>query len=479
MGLLFDTATAFDSLHRAWRQVRGQASRSYWSPLRAELSRFEESPLDQLRQLQRELSEERWKPAPRWGYAKRKSGGSRRGVTVCSLTDRLVQRSVLNVLQATDPVQRAALGDIPHTLGAPSSFAGVPGRGVPEALALVTRTIRAGATWVALSDVKEFFPHLPRHAVVDWIGEQTGDARFTGLLRTALETELFDAAGLHDWLDLFPLGDTGVAQGSLLSVTVGNLALRQFDQRLNVDGLTTVRYLDDFAILTTSQERVGVGLELARAELATLGLDCYFPGDGSQKGWLGPVERGFEFLGCRVHPSGISPARRARRQLLTRVARLLAEGRRRLRASEQLGNSTGDRGGEGVAQVLTRVDHAVRGWGDAFRFLSNRAALAQLDREIDRQVEEFVTWCECRARGVPANERRRLRGVGLLTDLAPRRLLIAGPPANTAAKAKPNRDAPDRDGSCRGNPHSVSLAENATTEEGASGETAGIDEPTR
>ena len=479
MGLLFDTATAFDSLHRAWRQVRGQARRSHWSPLRAELSRFEESPLDQLRQLQRELSEERWKPAPRWGYAKRKSGGSRRGVTVCSLTDRLVQRSVLNVLQATDPVQRAALGDIPHTLGAPSSFAGVPGRGVPEALALVTRTIRAGATWVALSDVKEFFPHLPRHAVVDWIGEQTGDARFTGLLRTALETELFDAAGLHDWLDLFPLGDTGVAQGSLLSVTVGNLALRQFDQRLNVDGLTTVRYLDDFAILTTSQERVGVGLELARAELATLGLDCYFPGDGSQKGWLGPVERGFEFLGCRVHPSGISPARRARRQLLTRVARLLAEGRRRLRASEQLGNSTGDRGGEGVAQVLTRVDHAVRGWGDAFRFLSNRAALAQLDREIDRQVEEFVTWSECRVRGVPANERRRLRGVGLLTDLAPRRLLIAGPPANTAAKAKPNRDAPDRDGSCRGTPHSVSLAENATTEEGASGETAGIDEPTR
>jgi hypothetical protein len=479
MGLLFDTATAFDSLHRAWRQVRGQASRSYWSPLRAELSRFEESPLDQLRQLQRELSEERWKPAPRWGYAKRKSGGSRRGVTVCSLTDRLVQRSVLNVLQATDPVQRAALGDIPHTLGAPSSFAGVPGRGVPEALALVTRTIRAGATWVALSDVKEFFPHLPRHAVVDWIGEQTGDARFTGLLRIALETELLDAAGLRDWLDLFPLGDMGVAQGSLLSVTVGNLALRQFDQRLNADGLTTVRYLDDFAILTTSHERVGAGLELARAELATLGLDCYFPGDGSQKGWLGPVERGFEFLGCRVHPSGISPARRARRQLLTRVARLLAEGRRRLRASDQPGNSTGDRGSEGVAQILTRVDHAVRGWGDAFRFLSNRAALAQLDREIDRQVEEFVTWCECRARGVPANERRRLRGVGLLTDLAPRRLLVAGPPASSAAKATLNRDATDIDGPSGGTPDSLSSAENATTKEGASGETTGIDEPTR
>jgi hypothetical protein len=266
MGLLFDTATAFDSLHRAWRQVRGQARRSQWSPLRAELSHFEESPLDQLRQLQRDLSRERWQPAPRWGYAKRKSGGSRRGVTVCPLLDRLVQRSVLNVLQATDPVQRAALGDIPHALATPSSFAGVPGRGVPEALAMVTRTIRAGATWVALSDVKEFFPHLPRHAVVDWIGEQTGDAPFTRLLRTALETELLDAAGLREWLDLFPLGDTGVAQGSLLSVTVGNLALRQFDQRLNVGGLTTVRYLDDFVILTTSQEQVGAGLQLARAE---------------------------------------------------------------------------------------------------------------------------------------------------------------------------------------------------------------------
>ncbi|MFM8581683.1 MAG: reverse transcriptase domain-containing protein, partial [Planctomycetaceae bacterium] len=266
---------------------------------------------------------------------------------------------------------------------------------------------------------------------------------------------LSDTAGLSDWLDLFPLGETGVAQGSLLSVTVGNLALRQFDQRLNADGLSTVRYLDDFAILATSREQARAGLELARSELTALGLDCYLPGDGSQKGWLVPIARGFEFLGCRVHPSGLSPARRARRQLLTRVTRLLADGRRRIHTSARGGGSSGDRESEGAAQVLMRVDHAVRGWGDAFRFLTNRAALAQLDREIDRRVEAFVAWCEVQARGVPSNERRRLRGVGLLTDLAPRRLPatnappnsvtqvtspLSGPPGKTPAGDVPARD---------------------------------------
>jgi len=455
MGLLFETATAFDSLHRAWRQVRGQVRRSRWRPLRAELSRFETDPLSRLRDLHQALHTEQWQPAPRWGYAKRKSGGSRRGVTVCPLADRLVQRAVLNVLQATDPATRARLGAIPAALAAPTSFAGVPGRGVPEALALVQQTLRRGAAWVALSDVKEFFPHLPRHAVVDWIDAQTGDPPFTRLLRTALTTELADTVSMEPWLELFPLGATGVAQGSLLSVTVGNLALREFDQRLNAGGLTTVRYLDDFAIFASTRAEAEQGLAQGLAELARWGLTCYLPGDGSQKGWLLPVARGFEFLGCRVHPSGLSPARRARRHLLTRVTRLLADGRRRIHTSARGGGSSGDRESEGAAQVLMRVDHAVRGWGDAFRFLTNRAALAQLDREIDRRVEAFVAWCEVQARGVPSNERRRLRGVGLLTDLAPRRLPatnappnsvtqvtspLSGPPGKTPAGDVPARD---------------------------------------
>lgn len=422
MGLLFETATAFDSLHRAWRQVRGQVRRSRWRPLRAELSRFETDPLSRLRDLHQALHTEQWQPAPRWGYAKRKSGGSRRGVTVCPLADRLVQRAVLNVLQATDPATRARLGAIPAALAAPTSFAGVPGRGVPEALALVQQTLRRGAAWVALSDVKEFFPHLPRHAVVDWIDAQTGDPPFTRLLRTALTTELADTVSMEPWLELFPLGATGVAQGSLLSVTVGNLALREFDQRLNAGGLTTVRYLDDFAIFASTRAEAEQGLAQGLAELARWGLTCYLPGDGSQKGWLLPVARGFEFLGVRVHESGLSPARRARRHLLTRVSRLLADGRRALEHEFKSGPKRGcDRPVAGVAQVLLRVDQAVRGWGDAFRFLTNRASLAQLDRQIDRQVEAFVAWSERTERGLNAAQRRRLRGIGLLGDLAPRR----------------------------------------------------------
>ena len=41
-------------------------------------------------------------------------------------------------------------------------------------------------------------------------------------------------------------------------------------------------------------------------------MTCYQPDDGSQKAFLGSVAGGFDFLGCRVHPDGVSPARAGR-----------------------------------------------------------------------------------------------------------------------------------------------------------------------
>ena len=73
--------------------------------------------------------------SPKWGYAKRKSGGSRRGITVHGVADRIVQRSILNVLYTRRPALRKHLGEIPALLDVSTSFAGTPGRGVPEAVA--------------------------------------------------------------------------------------------------------------------------------------------------------------------------------------------------------------------------------------------------------------------------------------------------------------------------------------------------------
>lgn len=419
MGKLALAVSDLDNLFRAWRDVRAHIRRSSWPQLAAELGQIDAEPLSALRSIQRRLRQNSYRFLPKWGYAKRKSGGSRRGITVHGVTDRIVQRAILDVLHTKDPMLRELLGEIPRALNCPTSFAGVPGRGVPEAVAAVVQLMRNGARAFALSDVKDFFPRVPRQEVISYLEANVEDADFTGLFRAALETEIRNRDVLARWLDLFPLAEVGVAQGSLLSVLVGNLALRHFDVRLNRDRVKTIRYLDDFAILGPDLEEVAAAFGEAQEELAKSGMTCYAPGDGSQKAFLGRVSDGFDFLGCRIHPDGVSPARRARRKLLSGVSQIISETKARIRA---IGEGPSRRRSESMyAQALVLIDRKICGWGDAYRFVTNRVVFAQIDRELDAMLDEFRGWFSRRYANADARMRRRIFGVALLSDTPPRR----------------------------------------------------------
>jgi RNA-directed DNA polymerase len=429
MGPLFTPLCALEHLHRAWRVVRRSLRQTAWPALRDELAEFDRCPIAHLQRLQTELQQGTFRFQPRRAYVKRKSGGSRRGVTVPGVVDRVVQRALLGVLQTGDPRLRAHLGGLVGVLDCPTSFAGNVGRGVPEAIAAVRHALRTTGRVAATSDVKDFFPHIPRAAVGEFLRREVADARLVDLVCQGLETELANPAELQPWLALFPLGGEGVAQGSLLSVLAGNIALRDFDRRLNAGGLVTVRYLDDFAILGPTAAVVERGFQEAREELARLGMTSYAPGDGSGKAVLGEVGRGFDFLGCRVHRQGVSPSRRSRRQLLTRLDRHLGQARGELLRWRDGGTRRGAEAG--YVQWMARIDQLIRGWGAAFAFVTNRASLAQLDEEIDARLAAFDAWYRGQFPGLGPRPRRRLRGIALLGDTPPR---VVEPPSEPAAE---------------------------------------------
>jgi hypothetical protein len=312
------------------------------------------------------------------------------------------------------------LGNIPQTLQTPTSFAGTPGRGVPEAIALIHKTIRAGARAFAYSDMKDFFPCVPRNDVLQYLKSNIDDEGFLDLFDAALETEIANRADVEQWLALFPIYEIGVAQGSLLSSLVGNLSLRDFDVRLNDDQLTTVRYLDDFVVLGPSLAAVTDGFRRAQQELARLGMTCYAPDDGSQKAFLGATDDGFDFLGCHVHSDGVSPARRARRKLLRDIALAMARGKAQMR--EFRSAQACRRTEAAYAQTLVHIDRKVRGWGDAYGFVSNRLPFSQTDATIDRMLAEFDDWFRRNHHPAEARARRRLLGVALLSDTPPQEL---------------------------------------------------------
>jgi RNA-directed DNA polymerase len=418
MGKLALAVSQLDALFVAWRDVRAQVRKSSWPQITAELAAMEAAPLRVLRDIRSRLRQGRYEFSPKWGYVKRKSGGSRRGITVHGISDRIVQRSILNVVHTRDSSLITHLGEIPTMLDTPTTFAGTPGRGVPEAVAATVQAIREGAGALATSDMKDFFPRVPRGEVVEFFKANIADDEFTRLFEAALETEIKNRDEIAQWLELFPLSEVGVAQGSLLGVLVGNLSLRHFDVRLNAGSLTTIRYLDDFIILGPDLEAVSAGFEEAKDELAKLGMACYQPGDGSQKSFLGLTANGFDFLGCRIHPDGVTPARAARRKLLREVAEAIREGKSQIRDFQK--NANHRRSEATYAQTLSYIDRKIRGWGDAYRFVSNRLTFAQLDAQIDRLIDGFRGWFSRQYRGADPRTRRRITGVALLGDTPPK-----------------------------------------------------------
>ncbi len=422
MGKLLLAASHLENLHRAWRDVRNTVRKSSWPQISADRAAFEAAPIRTLRVIKRQLRARCYEFSAKQGYTKRKSGGSRRGITVQSVSDRIVQRSILNVIYTKDGALKKLLGEIPATLAVRTSFAGAPGRGVPEAIAFIMQAIARGASSFALSDMKDFFPCVPRSEVVEFLKANIHDVEFLELFAKALETELANRDELEQWLELFPLSEVGVAQGSLLSVLVGNLALRDFDRCLNRGELTTVRYLDDFIILGKSAEVVAAGFQTAQEELAKLGMTCYEPNDGSQKAFLGLVANGFDFLGCRIHPDGVSPGRRARRKLLGEIAREISEAKSLIREFSQ--PEARRRAERAYVQTLASIDNKIRGWGDAYRFVSNRVTFSQIDGQIDEQVDRFQRWFLRHYVEADARTKRRIAGVALLGDTPPRPLAV-------------------------------------------------------
>ena len=121
-----------------------------------------------------------------------------------------------------------------------------------------------------------------------------------------------------EWIELFPDGETGIPQGSSLSALCANYLLREFDAELNGEGLTMLRYIDDFVILGASESVVRHAWHTGLEFLGELGLEAHEPSPKKTKASKGKVSDGFNFLSYRFRAGQIGLSRDVKRRLLTR-----------------------------------------------------------------------------------------------------------------------------------------------------------------
>jgi RNA-directed DNA polymerase len=405
-------------LMHAWLNVRPRVIASKNKETRAAAAKFAEDVETNIHQLQRQLRTGSFRFEAQRGVlakGKRRPGTPNkppRPIVVAPVVNRIVHRAILDVCQSNEKIFARYLGAIPSVIATPTSVGGLPDRGVPEAIDIISKALGEGARFFVRSDIKKFFQTIPKTEVEAFLRKNITDERFVDLFMEALATELENESEVRELLHLFPRGPIGVPQGSALSVLCANIVLADFDRELNDKGITTVRYLDDFVILGRNQQSVTKAWNRAQQILHSIDMECHDPSLGTGKAAKGPINSGFDFLSFRIDGIDVYPTKAARDEFLEDLRRVFRESRNAITSIGEEPRRAEPR----FVQFLDLMDRKIRGWGDAFRATTKRVVLAQLDAEIDRLLAQSMTWFGRVRKNQSTVRQRRLMGVGLLND---------------------------------------------------------------
>lgn len=163
-----------ETLHTAWRKVR--ANKGGPGSDGVTIQQFKANLTKHLRQLSREIAEERYYPLPVQQFRIKKANGSTRELSVLALKDRIVQRAVCDLIS---PIYEAKFLDC--------SFAYRPNRGVPHAIAQVTAIRAEGYEWAVHADIEKFFDRMDTHILMRFLRASLNEPPIIRLIQMWLD----------------------------------------------------------------------------------------------------------------------------------------------------------------------------------------------------------------------------------------------------------------------------------------------------
>lgn len=238
--------------------------------------RYAEDLAGNLAALSDRLATGGYRPGPLLRMARPKPSGGVRRLAIPTVEDRIVLEAIRRRLQA-----------VVEPLLSPAAHAYRPGRSARGAVELVARRVTDGASWVALSDIRDFFDAIrlgPLLRAVDSLG-----------LGASLGENLSRVLHAHS---LRP--GVGLAQGSALSPLLSNLALLPFDRRVLGAELELVRYCDNLCVPCRTEAQARSALDLLAREATRLGHALKL-----EESEVTASARGFLWLGFWVGRDGL------------------------------------------------------------------------------------------------------------------------------------------------------------------------------
>lgn len=269
--LLLDQALAMPNMCRAWEEV--DENKGIPGVDGISLTVWRRGWEERLQQIILAVRMNTYKPRPlRQRRIPKKTPGEFRTLQVPTVSDRVLQRAVLQVLH---PVFERHFMDC--------SYGYRPRRGLAGALRRILVLRENGFVWVLDADIDDFFGQMDHNLLLDFLKHDLPDESLMPLIKRWLR---------HGCLNRSV--PVGISLGSPLSPLWANVFLHRLDRSLAEAGWPSVRYADDFLVFSETCAEGEAILPVVGRMLEALKLR-YEP----SKTNVTSFEKGFEFLGVR------------------------------------------------------------------------------------------------------------------------------------------------------------------------------------
>jgi len=345
---LLDAALTRENLKRAFKRVRSNKGAAGVDGL--DIDQTARHLATAWPAIREQLRKGTYRPSPVRRVTIPKPDGGERELGIPTVTDRLIQQALLQVLQ---PILDPTFSE--------HSYGFRPGRRAHDAVLAAQSYVQSGRRVVVDVDLEKFFDRVNHDILIDRLQKRIGDAGVIRLIRAYLNSGIMDDGVIQQ-------RHQGTPQGGPLSPLLANVLLDEVDRELERRGHCFARYADDANVYVRSRRAGERVMALLRRLYGRLGLKV-----NETKSAVASVF-GRKFLGYSlwVAPGGVVKRKVAAKPLLAFKHRIRELTRRS--------------GGRSMNEVVERLRPYVLGWKAYFRLAQTPRVWLTLDEWLRHRL---------------------------------------------------------------------------------------------